>query len=146
MDVVEEWRPVKGLEGIYEVSNTQRVRSINRVVTCSNGQKRCFGGKEIKPYINTNGYYRVVLRNAGRSEHYYLHRLIAEAFIPNPQNLPQIDHINTVRTDCRVENLRQVFSSLNKAISNFNFRFHNSLVLIYNKDEERIVPRPLDWL
>ena len=69
--------------------------------------------KVLSPYI-CNGYYAYHLRCSGKTVKAYLHRLIAEAFIPNPKNYPQIDHINTVRTDCRIENLRWCTSKQNQ--------------------------------
>ena len=57
----------------------------------------------LKPYLGLNGYYSVCLENRKR---YLLHRLLAETFLPNPENKPQVDHINRNRSDNRVENLR----------------------------------------
>lgn len=97
----EVWKPIKGYEGLYEVSNKGNVRSLDRHVMC--GKQYCLlKGKPIKPYYTPMGYLMVSLSK----NKYYLHRLIAEAFIPNPNNLPCIDHINTVRDDNRLENLR----------------------------------------
>lgn len=66
-------------------------------------------GYVLKPYLCKYGYYSISLRN---KEHktvcFRVHRLVAQAFIPNPENLPEIDHINTIKTDNRVENLRWV--------------------------------------
>lgn len=65
-------------------------------------------GKLLKPSVNKLGYFIVVLRVNGKPKTHYVHRLVAEAFIPNPEKKPCIDHINTDRTDNRVENLRWV--------------------------------------
>lgn len=109
----EEWRPAKGFEGLYEVSNTQKVRSLERYVKCGYGKIKKIKGKILTPYI-CNGYYAYNLRKGGKTLKSYLHRLMAEAFIPNPESYPQIDHINTVRTDCRIENLRWCSSKQNQ--------------------------------
>jgi hypothetical protein len=70
--------------------------------------------REIKPYLETNGYYRISLTNDdGLQQKYSIHRLVAETFIPNPDNLPVVDHINCNKLDNRVENLRWVTSSDN---------------------------------
>lgn len=101
----EIWKPIKGFEGLYEISNKGNVRSLDRYVM--NGNRCCLlKGKPIKPYLTLKGYLIVDLYKNSQRTHYLIHRLIAEAFIPNPNNLPCIDHINTIRTDNRVENLR----------------------------------------
>lgn len=101
----EVWKPVKGFEGLYEVSNLGNVRSEDRYVM--NGNRCCLlKGKPKKAYLHSNGYLMADLFKNGQGTHYLIHRLVAEAFIPNPKNLPCIDHINTIKTDNRVENLR----------------------------------------
>lgn len=77
---------------------------VTRVVDSSNRKYKM--GHVIKHYINKDGYYRVNLSNENRVKHYSIHRLIAEHFIPNPNSLECIDHINGIKTDNRIENLR----------------------------------------
>lgn len=101
----EIWKPVKGYEGMYEVSNMGNVRSVDRYVT--NGNRCCLlKGKPKKTYFISTGYLSTDLYKNGQGTHYLVHRLVAETFIPNPNDLPFIDHINTIRDDNRVENLR----------------------------------------
>ena len=93
----EEWKPVVGYEGLYEVSNTGKIKNSN-------------SNKILKP-ATVSGYYRVVLcKSSGlaKPEHRNLlvHRLVASAFINNPDNKEQVDHINGNRLDNRVSNLR----------------------------------------
>lgn len=101
----EIWKPVVGYEGLYEVSSLGNVRSLDRI----NAVGRMIKGKILKPQTNhsSGGYKQVVLYNKG-CKTYKVCRLVAKAFIPNPENKPCVDHINTVRTDDRVENLRWV--------------------------------------
>ena len=96
----EIWKPIKDYEGLYEVSNLGRVKSLNYRGT----------GKEkiLKNIENSKGYFQVGLVKFGKQKVFKVHRLVAEAFIPNPENKPCIDHINTVKSDNRVENLRWV--------------------------------------
>ena len=96
----EIWKPIKEFEGYYEVSNMGRVRSLNYKRT---GKKKIL--KNIEDY---KGYLEVGLTKNGKRKQFKVHRLVAEAFIPNPENKPCIDHINTVKSDNRVENLRWV--------------------------------------
>ena len=66
-------------------------------------------GKEVKPYLEKAiGYYRVGLTKNKKKHKFYLHRLLALAYIPNPHNKPEVDHINRIKTDYRIENLRWV--------------------------------------
>lgn len=100
--IKEEWKPVVGFEGLYEVSNHGNVRSI-----------QFHGKKRIKLMTLTPvkaGYLQVKLRdweNKVESK-YMVHRLVAQAFIPNPDNLPHIDHIDTITSNNKVSNLRWV--------------------------------------
>lgn len=95
----EIWKPISGYEGLYEVSNLGRIKSLRR-----NGTIR--GDKIISP--NTSGRYaRIGLRNKERM-FFSVHRLVAMAFLPNPNHLPQVDHINGDCYDNRATNLRWV--------------------------------------
>lgn len=98
----EEWRPVKGYEDRYEVSNMGVVRSITRVTSYGRRRK----SKEI--YVKTINGYRVVSLFDGKRRNHKIHRLVADAFIPNPENKPCVDHIDTIRTNNNVNNLRWV--------------------------------------
>lgn len=103
----EIWKPIKGFEGLYEVSNQGRIKSLNRTVFDENGRIRLLKGKLLK-LNDKNGYNVVNLYKNGVMKKPRVHRLVAEAFIPNPENKPEIDHINTIRNDNRVENLMWV--------------------------------------
>lgn len=101
----ETWKPVKGFEGLYEVSNKGNVRSLDRYSMHGKGY-RLFKGKPMKTFPNLYGYLKTNLYKNGQRKLHSVHRLVANAFIANPKNLPCIDHINTIKTDNRVENLR----------------------------------------
>lgn len=105
--IFETWKPIKGFEGLYEVSDQGRIKSLDRIIIDENGgRKRLFKGKILKPHNRPDNYQEVHLVGNGNNNFYSIHRLVAEAFIPNPDNKPEVDHLNTDRKDCRVENLR----------------------------------------
>lgn len=93
MEQVEIWKDVVGYEGLYKVSSIGNVLSLRRKTQ-----------RLLKPKINKFGYYRLTLSNK-KPKCYVSHRLVAIAFIPNPNNLPTVNHINGIKTDNRVENL-----------------------------------------
>lgn len=98
---MEIWKDIKGYEGLYQVSNLGRVRSLGN----GNSSNSKF---KIRKLDKSSKYYRIILSNNKKRDKYLVHRLVAEAFIPNPENKPEIDHKNTDVTDNRVENLRWV--------------------------------------
>ena len=93
----EIWKDINGLEGKYMVSNLGRVKSLNYRNT----------GKEgiMKAYDNGDVYLYVNLCKDGKSKGYCVHRLVATAFLENPQNLPEVNHKDNIRTNNCVENL-----------------------------------------
>ena len=90
----EIWCPIRGYEGIYEVSDQGRVKSIGY------GKERI-----LRPVRNNNGYLLVGLRKNREQKWYLVHRLVAQAFIPNPDNLPQVNHKDENKTNNSVQNL-----------------------------------------
>lgn len=93
----EIWRDIKGYENLYKVSNQGNVKSLIHK-----------NQKILKLTKTKSGYLRVTLFKNEERKSFLVHRLIAETFIPNPENKPCVDHINTIRDDNRVENLRWV--------------------------------------
>ena len=92
---LEFWKDIEGYEGLYQVSNTGQIKSlkINRIR---------------KPRPNNNGYLLIDLHKNGEKKTYQVHRLVAEAFLSNEEELPEIDHINNDRQDNRVCNLQWI--------------------------------------
>ena len=116
----EVWRDVSGWEGIYEVSNRGRVKRIKRRVTHRN-QATAFSmvypTKILRANPDSRGYPQVVLNavSVGKKKRTArVHRLVAEAFIPNPQNKLQVNHINSDITDARAFNLEWCTASENQ--------------------------------
>ena len=108
----EKWNDIKGFEGYYQVSTTGRVKSLDRDVKCTSKLGNEFishkEGRILKPTPNSNGYLSVVLAKDGETRTSPIHRLVAETFIPNPQNLNTVHHINGNHQDNRVENLEWI--------------------------------------
>lgn len=91
----ERWKPIVGYDGVYEVSSLGRVRS-----------KKSGGEKILRPGKTTNGYVQVVLYKDKKSKAFLVHRLVAEAFVPNDNILnTEVNHINEDKTDNRASNL-----------------------------------------
>ena len=99
----EEWRPIPNYEGLYEVSNMGRVRSLDRMETFD-GVARPRKGKELSQ-IPKRGYLLVKLCKDGRVRAAYVHRIVASAFIPNPNGLPEVNHKDECKTNNDVSNL-----------------------------------------
>lgn len=100
---IEEWRPVPEYEGIYEVSNMGRVRSLDRMETI-NGVTRPRKGRELSQ-ISKRGYRLVKLCKDGCVSAVYVHRIVASAFIPNPNGFPEVNHKDERKTNNAVNNL-----------------------------------------
>ena len=121
----EEWRPIKDYEGLYEVSSFGRVKALERYVE-NNGGMQHRSEKILKPSSCKRNQNRqtVVLCKDGTINPKLVHRLVAETFINNPDNKPNVDHIDTDPTNNRVDNLRWVTQHENAM--NPLTRTHNS--------------------
>lgn len=95
--MVEEYKNIPGYEGIYQISNYGNVKSL--------GNNKSRKEKLLKLQSKTNGYLFVTLYKNGKHNSYLVHRLVAQVFIPNPGNKPQVNHINGIKTDNNVKNL-----------------------------------------
>ena len=112
----EEWRPVVGFESYYEVSNTGRVRSLDTYTSfIMNGRNivKFIRGRELIPLKGKNGYFTISLHMNGNMRRVPIHRLVAEAFLPNPENKRTVNHKNGIKTDNNLENLEWATDSEN---------------------------------
>ena len=101
---MEIWKDIKGYEGLYQVSNEGRIFSVINSIF-------------LKP-IENNGYYTVSLYKNKKPSINNIHRLVAEAFIPNPNNLPCVNHKNEIKTDNKVNNLEWCTYQYNNTYNN----------------------------
>lgn len=103
----EVWKDIKGFEGIYQVSNLGRIKSLERNVNQHGRKDRFFNGVILKPSKNNAGYYRVSLSCNGQKKEYQIHNIVAENFLEKIDGY-EVDHINFNKLDNRAENLRYV--------------------------------------
>lgn len=126
---MEIWKDVKGYEGFYQVSNKGRVRSLERYIVDKNGHKRFVKERFLKPYErdykkgNMQNRRYVALSKNGKNKNALLYRLMAEAFIPNPNNLPTVNHKDGNPLNDVLENLEWMSNE-----DNIKHAFNNGLM------------------
>jgi hypothetical protein len=125
-DNMEKWAIIVGTEGRYSISDHGRVRANWRDVPQRNSKKRLRIDEPhmLTPYLHTTSYLRVSL---GRKNYRYVHRLVALAFIPNPENKPFVDHIDGDRTNNVLSNLRWVTGRENSVYGGERHRFKSQI-------------------
>ena len=102
---MENWKDIKGYEGFYQVSNLGRVRSLERDVYFPNGTIHRIKEKILVPVLDNKGYQFVGLHKNGKRKDMKVHRLVAMAFIPNPENKPMVNHKDENPLNNCVDNL-----------------------------------------
>ena len=120
--IEEIWKPIEGYEGLYEVSNLGRVRSLDRFYY------RLHKGKVLSPTKDRYGYLTVTLNCNGKSKTIKIHRLVAQAFLPNPDNLPQVNHKDEVKSNNCVDNLEWCSAKYNVNFGTRQERYRNTML------------------
>lgn len=132
----EIWKDIKGFENLYQISNYGNIRSLDKKARCKNGY-RISKGKILKTYISNKGYKRINLLKNRKIKTFPIHRLVALAFLDNPNNKEQVNHINGIKTDNRVENLEWVTCkenikhSIRSGLTNYQYK-NKKLIVIFD--------------
>ena len=137
--LVEQWKDIKGYEGMYQVSTLGRVRSLDRMIYNKglfnkDGWFLC-KGRVLTPRVSKSrglsiGYYSVCLIKNGVAKNFCIHRLVASAFLENPYNKDHVDHIDSDVTNNKVDNLRWCTQKEN--MNNINTR--RKKAFLYNSE------------
>ena len=101
----EIWKDITGYEGLYQVSNLGKVKSLNKSIIRNNGRRQTFKEKTLKKGLSSNGYYSVSLTKNGKGKTFNIHKLVATAFIENKNNDKCINHIDGNKRNNNVTNL-----------------------------------------
>lgn len=110
---MEIWKDITGYEGIYQINKLGNIKSLSRYVKGKGISNKLLKERILKPSLNSDGYFQLTMNKKNVKKNATLHRLLATAFIPNPDNLLLIEHINDVKTDNRLENLKWSTSTEN---------------------------------
>lgn len=130
---MEHWKPIPGYEGMYEVSDLGRVKSLARTVVMYEGVTRQTKDRILRTSLQGCGYVFATLCKEGKARPNLVHRLVAQAFVPNPDNKPQVNHKDGNRTNNRADNLEWVTSSENN--------LHKFRTLGYKNHNRKVVER-----
>lgn len=125
----EIWKPIQNYESIYEVSNLGNVKSLDRIVKYKDGRQCFCKGKILKPSVDINGYLYAVLSKNGISTNVKIHRLVAQAFIPNSESYPFINHKDEDKTNNCADNLEWCTTKYNNNYGTHNKKLSTSKTL-----------------
>ena len=143
MKDIEIWKDIEGFEGLYQVSTQGRIKSVERYIKSSGNTYRFAKERIMKQQINHKGYPSILLHKESVPYPRVVHRLVAMAFIPNPQNLPQVNHKDTNKLNNRVENLEWMTGEENMRHAFANGCFKTTIKQIEHarKNQKQIVEK-----
>ena len=139
----EIWKPIVGFEGLYEVSNMGQVRSLTRISSFRDRSgrmnERVIKGRIMRPQPQKSGYLHVGLSKGGIVTQYRVHRLVAAAFVDNPEGLYEVNHIDEDKTNNRADNLEWCDHKYNNNYGSKPKRgSRNPMAKLTNEDVEEI--------
>jgi hypothetical protein len=111
---MEIWKDIEEYEGLYQVSNLGKVKSLKRIVYSNKRSSLLINEKLLKQNIHKSGYYNVSLSKNNTKKNLMVHRLVCMSFLLNKKNKSQVNHKNGIKTDNRLENLEWVTASENR--------------------------------
>lgn len=103
--MLEEWKDIKNFKGLYQVSNLGNVKSLDKEINNWKSGKCIRKGKILKMQIHKTGYGYLLLHKDGKIHHLFVHRLVAQEFIPNSNNYKEVNHIDGNKLNNKVSNL-----------------------------------------
>lgn len=132
----EKWRDIKGYEGHFKISSKGRVKSLKRTIEKNCGMKMKIQERIRKPHFTKDGYLRIRLIVNNKGKNFLIHRLVAMAFIENPENKEEVNHINEIKDDNNVDNLEWV--TRNENVEHSDWYLDN----MHKANEVRVVVLP----
>ena len=128
----EIWRDIKNYEGLYQVSNLGRVKSLSRYIRHWRGGLLFREGRIMTPRVNKYGYLQLSLNKNGKYKTFTVHQLVAKAFVPNPNKFPAVNHIDENKTNNIVDNLEWCENKYN-----CNYGTRNKRIKYYQKNDTK---------
>lgn len=158
--MVELWKDIKNYEGLYQVSNMGRIKSLKRIIKYKNGRNQVYNSKILKPLSYKDKYLKIVLYKNKIGKTFAIHRLVAQAFIPNPYNYPVINHKDENKHNNKVDNLEWCTVKYNNNYKNVRGRavktrkknlIKNKKIYVYNLQGKKVkefntIIQACDWL
>ncbi|UUV46937.1 HNH endonuclease [Bacillus phage vB_BanS-Thrax5] len=143
---METWKEIIGYEGLYEVSNLGKVRSVDRLIY-RNGNPIMRKGKELSQHKRQNKYFTVSLSKDGKQKTHTIHRLVAIAFVDNPKNLPVVNHKDTNKENNRFDNLEWATQQENLAhADDKGLLDHERRINSVKKALTKVSPEDRQWI
>ena len=128
--IKEVWKDINGFEGYYQISNYGRIRSLDRLIIRSDGNPLPLKGRILKQNLKKSGRLQIMLTKNSVYKVYQVHRLVAEHFIPNPNNWPEVNHKDENPLNNHVDNLEWCTPSYNV---NYGTRIKRQAEKLYKK-------------